>query len=382
MKNRTIFAGLCLLILFSACSKSPKLKIEGTISNAEGKMLYFEFFGINKTETLDSVKLNEKGSFKFKTKLPDSPEFYKLRLGERFIQLGADSSATVVIEADGKSFGKAYSVKGSTCCQLIKDLSMMQNKTLISIDSLHKLYSKKQLSDTTFQIKLDALLNAQRDMAKKVIFDNPRSPAAYFALFLRLYNLPIFDPYNKDDNKCYAAVGTAWNTYYPKADRSKNLVNLTLQGLKEIRSNRPRKNIVVREQDKISYFEIGLPNIYDKVIPLSSQVGKVILLDFTAYQSKFSPSRNLHFRDLYNKYNQQGFEIYQVSLDVDENFWKTSAANLPWVCVRDKNSIRSTYLTTYNVQEIPTYFLMDRKGNIVARDVMISDLNKEILKLL
>ncbi|MDD3907031.1 MAG: thioredoxin family protein, partial [Bacteroidales bacterium] len=107
-----------------------------------------------------------------------------------------------------------------------------------------------------------------------------------------------------------------------------------------------------------------------------------ILLDFTAYQAEKSATRNLYFRELYNKYKDRGFEIYQISLDTDENLWKTGASHLPWVCVRDRNSLRSGYLSTYNVQNLPTFFLMDKAGNIVARDAMISDLNKEIQKLL
>jgi len=39
-------------------------------------------------------------------------------------------------------------------------------------------------------------------------------------------------------------------------------------------------------------------------------------------------------------------------------------------------------LRSYNVQSIPTYFLIDRNGNIMLRDTQVNDLNKEVLKLL
>ena len=117
-------------MIFSACSKTPKFEVEGNISNTKGKTLYFELSGMSKTEILDSVKLTEKGSFHFKAILPGAPEFYKLRIGERFIQLGADSASSVTIEADGKKFGKDYSVIGSKCCEQIKILSRLQVRTL------------------------------------------------------------------------------------------------------------------------------------------------------------------------------------------------------------------------------------------------------------
>ena len=106
------------------------------------------------------------------------------------------------------------------------------------------------------------------------------------------------------------------------------------------------------------------------------------MLDFTAYQTDYSASRTLTMRELYNRYESYGFEIFQVSLDTDEHFWKTSALNLPWICVRDQNSLRSTYALQYYVQQLPTFFLIDRHGNIAARDETIKDLEKEIVRLL
>ncbi|MBO7233038.1 MAG: thioredoxin family protein, partial [Bacteroidales bacterium] len=87
-------------------------------------------------------------------------------------------------------------------------------------------------------------------------------------------------------------------------------------------------------------------------------------------------------RELYQQFEGRGFEIYQVSLDTDEHFWKTSALNLPWVCVRDSRSLASPYLPMYNVQQIPTFFLIDKEGHLVARDETIKDLAKEIVDLL
>ena len=62
---------------------------------------------------------------------------------------------------------------------------------------------------------------------------------------------------------------------------------------------------------------------------LSDLKGKAVILDFTIYQSAVSPTHNYMLRDLYDKYAGQGLEIYQVSLDADEHYWKTTADNLP-----------------------------------------------------
>lgn len=382
MRNRTFFASICLLILLVSCSRSPKLEVEGNISNAQGKVLFFELFGMDNTQILDSVLLDKDGRFHFKTQLPEAPEFYRLRIEHRFIHLAADSAANIKVIADGKDFGSKYKVSGSRCCENIRYLSDLQGRTLISVDSLSAQLNAGQMTNVEFQERLMFLFDQHRDKARVIIYENPRSPAAYFALFQRLHNYLIFDPYDATDNKSYAAVATSWDTYYPNALRSKHLKLLALQGMKDIRQKRDASNIEIQEKTRLSFFEIKLPNIYGKIIPLSALQGKVILLDFTAFQTDFSPSRNLYLRELYHNYADQGFEIFQVSLDRDEQYWKTSASNLPWICVRDKNSTQSSYLRTYNVQNLPTYFLIDRNGEITKRDAQVSDLNKEILNLL
>lgn len=382
MRNRLFFASICLLFLLVGCQQSPKLEVEGKITHAEGKILYFELFGMDKIQVLDSATLDNSGRFKFKTNLPEAPEFYRLRIDNRFVHLGADSSANIKLTADGAHFGSDYHLTGSRCSEDIRYLSELQGHTLMSVDSLSALLKAGRLEDTEYQEKMLLIFDQHKDKARKIIYDNPRSPAAYFALFQRLHNYLIFDPYDAADNKSYAAVATSWDTYFPNSLRSKHLKLLTLQGMKEIRQNRDSRKIVIQEKSKLSMFEIKLPNIYGKTIPLSALQGKVVLLDFTVFQADFSPSRNLYFRELYHNYADQGFEIYQVSLDPNEQFWKTAASNLPWICVRDKHLAQSEYLRTYNVQSVPTYFLIDRNGDLTLRDAQVSDLNKEILKLL
>ena len=95
-----------------------------------------------------------------------------------------------------------------------------------------------------------------------------------------------------------------------------------------------------------------------------------------------SPARILLLRELYNKYAAQGFEIYQVSLDPDEHFWKQQTAALPWISVRDEDGINSQRIMLYNIQSVPDYFIIDRNNNLVKRAEQMKDLEAEIKKLL
>jgi len=115
---------------------------------------------------------------------------------------------------------------------------------------------------------------------------------------------------------------------------------------------------------------------------LSDLKGDVVLLDFTAYKTEYSPNYNLMLKDLYNKYAGQGFNIYQVSVDSDESFWLNTAPNLPWICVYDEASLGSLYLKQYNIEQIPAAFLIDREGNIVDRPDETDQLDSKIAELL
>ena len=236
-----------------------------------------------------------------------------------------------------------------------------------------------------FEDSLATLLKDYKDDVKmNYIFNTPQNASAYFALFQKLNDYLIFDPLNsKDDVKCFAAVATSLNHHHPHANRSKNLYNIVIKGMKNTRA--PQQQVVELPEEVFSetgLIDINLRDMKGNSRKLSELKGKVVLLDFTVYQTQTGAPHNLMLRELYNKYADQGFEIYQVSLDADKHFWKTSADNLPWVCVRDGNGVYSTNAAIYNIQQVPTYFLINRKSELSAREEEIKDLESSIKSLL
>lgn len=197
-------------------------------------------------------------------------------------------------------------------------------------------------------------------------------------------NYLIFDPLNsKDDVKCFAAVATSLNNFYPEADRSKNLYNIVIKGMKNTREPQ-RTNIEIPEDmvKETGVIDISLRDIKGNVHKLSDLKGKAVILDFTVYQSAVSASHNYMLRDLYDKYASQGLEIYQISLDADEHYWKTTASNLPWICVRDANGIYSSIVSLYSIQSLPSIFLINKNNELSARGEAIKNLEEEVKKLL
>ncbi len=364
--------GMCLFLL-SSCNKSEDFTVKGVVTGAEGQLMYLENVGISNVVTLDSVKLTSDGKFKFTKKSPLYPDFYRLRLNNQLINFSIDSVETVSFVADAGTFATSYTVEGSKNSEVIKKITLAQLDANQSISRLRKDYEDKIISDTTYRSKFLAAVNLYKEIARKCIFEAPMSTAAYYALFQQIDGLLFFDLYDKNDIKVYGAVATSYDHYYPESPRAKHLHNLTLQSMKVLRAQRPVDFTDVKTEE-ISYWDIELPNPKGEIVKLSTVApGKVILLNFTAYQAEWSPALNMELGELYTKYNKRGLDIYQVSLDTDTHFWRNAASNLPWTCVCDPQSVYSQIAGMYNVRQLPALFIIDRKGNLVKR---VDDLKK------
>ena len=373
--------GLCMF-LFSACNNSSDFTVKGVVAGADGQLMYLENVGISNVVTLDSVKLAPGGKFKFTEKRPEYPDFYRLRLNNQLINFAIDSTETVSFVADAGTFATSYSVEGSESSTAIKAIALAQLDANQAISRLRKEYEDKMISDTTYRTKVLAAADAYKEVARKYIYSAPMSTAAYFALFQQIDGLLFFDLYDRNDVKAYGAVATSYDHTYPESPRSKHLYNLTLQSMKVLRAQRPADYSNV-ETKEISFLDIELPDVRGEVVKLSTVApGKVVLINFTAYQTEWSPALNMALGELYTKYHDQGLEIYQVSLDSDFHFWRNGASNLPWITVRDPQSVYSQVAGLYNVKQLPTLFILDRKGNLVKRVEDVKKLETDVKAVL
>ena len=373
--------GLCMF-LFSACNNSSDFTVKGVVAGADGQHMYLENVGISNVVTLDSVKLAPGGKFKFTEKRPEYPDFYRLRLNNQLINFAIDSTETVSFVADAGTFATSYSVEGSESSTAIKAITLAQLDANQAISRLRKEYEDKMISDTTYRTKVLAAADAYKEVARKYIYSAPMSTAAYFALFQQIDGLLFFDLYDRNDVKAYGAVATSYDHTYPESPRSKHLYNLTLQSMKVLRAQRPADYSNV-ETKEISFLDIELPDVRGEVVKLSTVApGKVVLINFTAYQTEWSPALNMALGELYTKYHDQGLEIYQVSLDSDFHFWRNGASNLPWITVRDPQSVYSQVAGLYNVKQLPTLFILDRKGNLVKRVEDVKKLETDVKSVL
>ena len=355
------------VLLLASCQKVSEFTVEGVVSGADGQVMYLENVGVSTVQLMDSVKLTAAGRFKFTKPRPQFPDFYRFRLGGQLINFSIDSTETVTFEADAGTFATSYKVEGSENCKAIKDITLAQLDANQAINRLRKEYENKQISDTSYSEQVLEVVNNYKQEALKYIYAAPMSTAAYYALFQQIDGLLFFDLYDRNDSKAYGAVATSFDHFYPESPRSKHLYNLALQSLKVIRGQRPvdLDSLVTQE---IDHLEIELPDVQGVPVKLSD-VAKdhVTILNFTAYQTEWSPALNMTLGDLFTKYESKGLAIYQVSLDGDAHLWRNAASNLPWTCVLDPQSVYSQAAALYNVKQLPTLFILNRKGVLLKR---------------
>ena len=378
--KKMICAMAALTMLATACKdKGEQFEINGRIAEADGKTLYFEAVTLNGIEALDSTRLDEDGQFCFQGTRPFNPEFYRLRIDRQIVNLSVDSTETIHVEAELPDMGTDYEVEGSGNCQTLKEIN---NKLIALQQSIKDITNDKALTLGEQERLVHEKINLYKnEMKMHYIMENPASAPAYFALFQTVNGSLIFNPINNpDDIKFVGAVATAWDANYPGTSRTENLHNIAIQGMKNTKRPTP-VSLEDIDPGKISaagIIDIELPDIHGKNRKLSDIRNKVVLLDFTAYSLPSSQERIMQMRGLYDKYSSLGFDIYQVSIDPDEHYWKTACEHLPWTCVYESRGEASGYLGSYLVRRLPTYFLINRRGDLVARDEQIDDLEKTI----
>ena len=385
MKNIAKILMMGAVAALTVACGGKEFHVEGTVANAKDSVLYFENVGLNGIEEIGKVTLDADGKFSFSGEAPEAPEFYRLRISDQIINVAIDSTETVTIKAQYPQMATAYEVSGSDNNQKIKELALKQielQERAIALEVSGTL-TPSELRDSVLR-----MINSYKEVVKQdYIFKEPYKSYSYFALFQTIGPWLIFDPKNNgDDSKVFAAVATCWDTFHPGALRGKNLHNIAIEGMRNVRiiesKNQARPLDDVVEVVESGVIEVELTDNKGQVRRLTDLKGKVVLLDFHVFALEDSPKRILMLREYYNKYHAQGLEIFQVSLDQDEHFWKQMTAALPWISVRDAEGLNSSLLMYYNVPSIPEFFLIDRQNNLVKRSSQMKDLDAEIKVLL
>ena len=367
--KKLILLLLPALVLFS-CENSVNegFKVSGTIKNAIGKELILNKFTSETTLHLDTVVLDEKGEFSFEN-LTAAPELFSLQLQDEPAHLLfiADSLDVIEVKADANEYRSTYSITGSEHSTLLKEMYDKLDVTFEKIDSLNKLYIENKgianLDSLQKSIgeQYTQFVDEHKAYAKDFIDKNIESPAVIMALYQSIGPRQQIFTLEKDRDY-FIKVNESLSKLYPKSD----FVN----GLAMLLSNNPvavgKPNVGTTAPD------ISQPTPDGKTVTLSSLRGNYVLLDFWAAWCRPCRAENPNVVKNYKKYADKGFTIYQVSLDQKKEDWVKAIEKddlSAWHHVSDLQYWQSAPAGKYGVRSIPSNFLLDPEGVIIAVDL-------------
>lgn len=379
---KKIFLILLVLAAFiSACKKPNGFVISGKITNAEEKYLYLDELKVAASVPIDSVKIKKDGSFEFKGKI-NYPNFFLLRLTDQnFLTLLVDTTEKITVYGDAANFSRDYIVEGSPGSLLVQELNNRLTVTKHKLDSIRSrliVFRTREgygAEKVRWEQELIDIKKSQIQYSTDFVQKHPFSMASVLALYQK------FDDSNYvvQDLQSLKVAASALNSVFPKSEHVKALYANTMRLMADEKNSKLREFI---KEHGTNSPDVNLPDYNGKDILLSSLRGKIVLIQFWSAKDRASRIQNEALTELYSKYKSRGFEIYQVSVDNDRSAWIDAIEQdgMNWINVGDmKGSVSA--LHNYNVQKIPSNYILDKEGNIVARDIQGPELDKLIGKL-
>jgi peroxiredoxin len=370
------------LTTFFSCSNPAKVEIKGIITNSMSSTIYLDKLEVNSTVPFDSSKIDSHGKFILKGSI-NQPTFFILRLNDqKFITLLLDSLEKVTFSADFINFASDYIVTGSPGSQKVKELNHHLIRTNSRIDSIKSIIDLS-IGSISYPEKKERLISEmnkvyqeQQEFSKKFILDNPFSLASVLAIYQKFND----GNYIVQDLQTIKVAASALYSMYPKSEHAKTLYEDTKKLIRQVESQKVQQFI---KKEGLNSPEINLPDQGGRKIALSSLRGKYVLVQFWSALDPNSRIMNPVLKENYQKFNSRGFEIYQVSIDSSKQAWiqAINSDQMKWINVGDMQGSLDA-INSYNIRYIPSNYLLDKEGVIIAKDLKGPALYKKLSEIL
>lgn len=337
-------------------------------------------------KVLDTLRTGSDGVFSFIVNFEDeNPLFVNIRTTDNYVPLLLAPGEKVKVSSIGNLYNN-YEVSGSKGSEELHALNMTTVAQIKSLDSLSRLLQSgvqdARLKELSRQYTQE-YINLKRNVIRFVI-TNPTSMASIVPLYQPMVaGRYIFD--EPTDIVYFRTISDSLSKRYP-----------TSPYVVSLRADVDQSNSVLVMDSTINQAlsevqEVALPPLEMKdaegqLRKLSELIGnKVVLLDFTSLLASEMKLRNRELMQVYDQYSDKGFEIYQVSLDNSRADWLKAVvdARLKWISVNDFQGVNSSALAVFNIQNLPSNYLIDLNGEIVAKDLMTHhDLEAALSKII
>ncbi|WP_428331123.1 redoxin domain-containing protein [Mucilaginibacter sp.] len=366
-KNIFQYSIILLAFLICSCKDSSVFTIAGTVNNPGSlKTVFLLEADSSQVSVIDSTNLSDQGKFQFKHKAPYA-NLYKLRIGGSIFDLIAKNGDEIDFTTSLTDNTHGYQITGSSESDKIKEFNKISN---FYIDKSSKLTQEYQDKAQALGKESDSLI------------------AIYKPMFMK-----NMDAYSVEILKFVNANKTSLAGFYAATslDQVKYETQLIAyaDAIKDNFKDNPAVGHFVKQMEDIKPISIGhkapdftIVGIDGKAIKLSDYKGKYVMLDFWASWCAPCRAENPNVVKQYAIYKSLGLNILGISLDNDKAKWQqaVTADKLVWSHGSDLKSFEGATERLYHIEAIPSNFIIDPQGNIVAKNVTGADLEEFLNK--
>ncbi|WCT13393.1 TlpA disulfide reductase family protein [Mucilaginibacter jinjuensis] len=350
-----------VVMLGFSCRNSDSFTINGKILNAgKARKVYLLAADSAGMQPSDSTNLSVNGEFQFRG-MTACPNLYKLRIGDRIFDLIVENGDIIKIQTDFQDTTHVVDITGSQATMQLRDW-----------DNLNRQYTRKnQELVNRYRAELqqvdknkDSLLNVFSLVYQRLSGEFAEK-TLHFALSHE-NSLSGFYAVNSLDRRKYEPQLIA----YAEAIRDRFKENSAVRGF-----------IAAMENAKPA--SVGQPaplftaaSLDGKIVKLSDFRGKYVLVDFWASWCPPCRQENPNIVKLYRRYHEHGLQLLGVSLDTDHDAWQKAVITdrLTWTQVSDQQRFDGPAEKRYQIEEIPSNFIIDPKGVIVGKNLFGKEL--------
>ena len=321
---------------FAACSQTASIK--GVIADAPESEVVVKLLNVNQYQVVDTLKTDAAGQFSCKVEVAEGqPETDTL--GHSVIEGSEESVKLAAVESE---YAKAKATMAALSSQLL------------AADADQAAALREKLSRTYVEYYRGRVAYVMKNNRSLTVV-----PVMYQSLS---ESLPVFA--QSTDAIIFSNLADTLEMVYPESKYVKAL-------RKEAQTRMAQVELLnkIQSAEAKNFLDIELPDQHGKKVKLSDVHKKVTLLYFWTASDAAQKMFNLDvFAPVYEQYKDRGFEIYQVSLDVDNGLWArvVREQKLPWTNVSDITGTASRYASIYNLSKLPSAFLIGADGMVNA----------------
>lgn len=366
-------AFLLLLLAGSACNRN-NVSIEGSVVEGEGQTIFLERLDVNRISLLDSTTIGKGDRFSISTNI-ENPELFVLRHSNgEIVNLLIAPGENISLTTEAESFGKGYDLEGSEESENIRILIEQLNATRSTLDSLQEVAATVSDPESPH---LKVIRNAyaqtivnQKRFTIRYLVGHMTSLSSVYALYQK-YDEEEMVMGLQSDLQYFKVIADSLEISHPNSSLTKSLRADISRREAEFSRDSQLNTLIEMAGEASGLLDLSIPDRDGKELSLSDFKGKAVMLVFWASGNQASINQLLQLKSTYKLYHQKGFEVYAISLDNNKVQWMEAIDynEFNWINVSELSYPESRADKNYNVSSLPASFLINREGDIVARDL-------------